>query len=396
MVDRTVDILIVGGGLIGATLMLALRSSGYSTLLVEAKAITNTIHSDFDARTLALAPASVAILRTLDVWQDLMSVATPIDMIHVSEQSKFGVVRLTGSVTHPLGQVVEIQHINRVLHRMLSAAQILAPANIVAADVDKGVVTVHDGIHEFKIKAQLIVAADGAHSFMRSCCNLYADVTTYKQHALIANIGLARPHQQHAYERFTKHGPLALLPMTEQRSALVWSLPCDHAKEFANDNSDNFLHRLQAAFGYRLGRFTHVGKRIVYPLENVMMRTITAWPVVFVGNAAHTLHPVAGQGFNLGLRDVAMLAQCIVRHGLGPDMLTIYRDLRRHDERAITHLTNGLLSSFLHKSRALSLARSMGFVALDNVSILKNLLSRYASGFGGIAADLVCGIHLRG
>ena len=395
MVERQVDILIIGGGLIGATLMLALADLGYSTLLVEAKPFSKRIRADFDARSLALSPASVRILQMLKVWPLLEDHASPIDMIHVSEQHGFGNTRLYGEEMTPLGYVVEMQYINRALHQLLDKSHIIAPAELVALDHASGHATIRSAKGDSTLQARLIVAADGADSSVRKMCGLTADVKEYGQHSIVTNIGLARPHGQKAYERFTSSGPLALLPMIRLRASLVWAMSPTDAERLMTCSEADFLKALQLAFGYRLGRFVKMGQRVLYPLRQVIMSKQTVGSVVFVGNAAHTLHPVAGQGFNLGLRDVATLAQCIAKDGLSLKMLTIYQQARRHDQAAIIHFTDGLIELFTSRMPGSAIARSSGLIALDNSALLKKLLARYARGFAGVTPDLVCGIPLR-
>lgn len=394
MIDINVDILIIGGGLTGATLMLALQGLGFSTLLVETNPFSDQINPDFDARSLALSPASRRILNMLGVWDLLKDYATPIDMIHVSDQHRFGVSRLQGEINNPLGYVVEMQYINLALHQLLDKNQLMAPATLNSLDLEnqQAIVTTQTG--ESRIKAQLIVAADGANSAVRQFCNLPSETKNYHQQAIVANIGLIKPHGHRAYERFTSHGPLALLPMTENRMSLVWALPPNEAERLMTISDQHFLAELQQAFGYRLGRFVKMGKRFSFPLKQVLMPQQASWPVVFVGNAAHTLHPVAGQGFNLGLRDVATLAQCIAKRGLTAEMLKEYLELRRHDQQVITRLTDGLIHVFTSRLPGVGLVRNLGLIAFDNIPALKNLLARYARGFGGVTPDLVCEIAL--
>lgn len=393
MADRCVDILVVGGGLTGAALMLALQASGFSTLLVESNAFTDDKPQSFDARSLALSPASQQIFKMLDVWSLLEKDATAIDTIHVSEQHCFGSTRLHRDTT-PLGFVVEMQHISRALYQVLNLDHILAPARLIALDPIKGLATISCPSGETIVQARLIVAADGTRSSMRELCGLTATTKIYPQHALVTNIGLARPHQQVAYERFTPTGPLALLPMTGLRSSLVWALSPADAKRMLELPERDFLKQLQLAFGYRLGRFIRAGQRTIYPLQQVLMPDQVLGRVVFIGNAAHTLHPVAGQGFNLGLRDVAMLAQCIVHQGLGSDMLKRYQASRHHDQQSIAYFTDGLIELFTRKIPGLRLARLGGMLALDTIPALKSELTRYARGYAGTIPDLVCGISL--
>lgn len=395
MVDQHVDILIVGGGLIGATLMLALRDLGYTTLMVEEKSFSTKLQPDFDARSLALSPASVQILQMLQLWPILEEYATPIKMIHASEQSCFGHARLHGKDHEPLGYVVEMHDVSRALHQLLDGSNVLAPAKLVAFDPSKHLATIRCHHQTQTIKADLIVAADGVNSAVREYCDLPAWVKDYDQHAIVSNIGLARAHQHEAYERFTATGPLALLPMQGLRASLVWALSPAEANRLMSCSEEQFLKELQVAFGYRLGRFVKSGQRMIYPLRQVVMQKQWMDKIVFVGNAAHTLHPVAGQGFNLGLRDVAMLAQCIARHGLADDMLHHYQEARRVDQDAILRLTDSLIQLFTSQIPGLSYMRGLGLMALDNVSILKNILMRVTRGYVGFIPDLVCGIPLR-
>lgn len=394
MGDCEVDILIVGGGLTGAALMMALAGTGFSTLLVEKKPFSDKLHADFDARSLALSPASVRILQMLDAWPLLNASATAIETIHVSEQRRFGSAHLEGAQHNPLGYVVEMQHISRALHQLLDQQQVIAPARLTAINASEGTAILGCSSGDLNVRAKLIVAADGADSSVRMLCGLETEIKDYAQHAIVANIGLARSHQQCAYERFTPTGPLALLPLTGHRSSLVWAMSPHEAERMMALSEVDFLKQLQRAFGYRLGRFMRAGQRVVHPLRQVLMPEKVTGKVVFVGNAAHTLHPVAGQGFNLGLRDVAMLAQCIVREGLGADMLKLYSQSRRFDQAAITHFTNGLIELFTSELPGAALARTLGLVAVDNTPWLKNLLTRYARGYAGITPDLVCGIAL--
>lgn len=395
MAEQQIDILIIGGGLTGATLMLALRGLGYSTLLVESKPFGDRASPDFDSRSLALSPATRRILAMLGVWDILQEYATAIELIHVSDQHRFGASRLRGEASNPLGYVVEMQYINQALHELLLPEQLLIPASLVALDLANNLARIKTVNGEDNIHAQLIVAADGAESAARQFCELPAKSKNYGQQAIIANIGLHKPHHNQAYERFTAQGPLALLPMQDNRMSLVWAMPPERAEQLMALSDVEFLKELQQAFGFRLGRFTKTGSRSSYPLKQILMPEQTKWPVVFVGNAAHTLHPVAGQGFNLGIRDVATLAQCIADFGLNAKMLEEYVHLRRHDQQVITQFTDGLIHLFTSRLPGIGLARNVGLLALDNIPALKNLLARYARGFGGITPDLVCDLALK-
>ena len=397
MINKTVDILIIGGGLTGAALMQALSGQGYAVLLIDAAPLAaghQSASSHFDARTLALSPASIQILKQLQVWPLLASSASFIETIHVSQQGHFGMTQLHAEKGDALGAVIELQTVSAALHQLLPAEKIMAPARLIALDPAKGIATVEHEGSTLTIAAQLFIAADGGHSTVRRLSTLSAKIKLYNQSALVANIGLQRAHGQAAYERFTPNGPLAMLPMKDQRAAMVWCLPPQEAKRLQAMDEVQFLKQLQLAFGYRLGRFVKVGQRGLFPLQEIIMPKQAEWPLVFIGNAAHTLHPVAAQGFNLGLRDVATLAQCIVQHGLNADMLSEYLRLRQADQQAVVRFTDGLVNVFGSQLPGLGWARGLGLLALDNNQLLQQVISCFAKGYGGVVPDLVCGIAL--
>lgn len=388
------DILIIGGGLIGASLALTLRETPWQVTVVDAHPLATEIQSNFDARSLALSMASVRILQGIGLWEQVLSYACPIKKIHVSEQARFGRLCLGGQ-GETLGHVVEMQYLSHALAQQLPNPPFLC-GKVTAIDPELNSATVLSDTRELQIKARLIVAADGTESSVRTLCGIKATQKDYPQTALIANIGLTRSHQHIAYERFTPSGPLAMLPMNDDRAALVWSVSPGEAGRLQTLDEAAFLSALQRAFGYRLGRFASVGRRICYPLRQVMNEKQYVKSIVFIGNAAHTLHPAAGQGFNLGLRDVAMLAQCIHQRGLSPLMLNDYATARLGDQQNIAQLTDGLVRLFTCRLPFIGLVRQLGLVAMEHFSPFKSVLMRYAGGFGGVLPDLVCQIPLTG
>ncbi|WP_419419749.1 FAD-dependent monooxygenase [Legionella sp. D16C41] len=396
MNEKKVDILIIGGGLTGAALHLALVNKGFNCLLVEEFSLSDKIKPNFDARTLALSPASRQILQMLKVWTLLEQQVSAIYKIFISEQGRFGKAQLQRQDNQPLGYVTEMQYINCAFYQVMYHDSVLASAKLISLDKATSSAIINYNSEQLTIKAKLIVAADGSHSKVRQLAGLAKEIKIkdYLQQAVVANIGLARPHANYAYERFTHSGPLALLPITEQRMSMVWALNPNEANHLTNLADCAFLNELQRVFGYKLGRFTRVGQRVIYPLKQIIMPNTIAWPLVFIGNAAHTLHPVAGQGFNLGLRDVATLAQCIVQYGLNTQMLAKYQMMRQYDQQAIVRLTNGLVDLFTAKGPGLGFLRSLGLSVFDNSNFLKKMLTHHARGFAGIVPDLVCGIDL--
>jgi 2-octaprenyl-6-methoxyphenol hydroxylase len=394
--EEAVDVLIIGGGPIGAALLLALEGHDYKVRMVESLPFEHKISPDFDARTLALSMASVRILEMLAIWPLLEPKATPIHSIHVSEQGRFAQTRLEreDGPNDALGYVIEMQHILQAMHTLLDYKKLIIPAKLIALDRDVGLATIQHQEKERKIRAKIIVAADGTESTVRSLTKMSVERKFYCQQAITANIGLKRSHGSRAYERFTQEGPLALLPMSNQRSALVWALTPKHAKELMGLEEGDFLKHLQRAFGYRLGRFTQVGKRVLFPLVQTIMPEPVAPPIVFIGNAAQTLHPVAGQGFNLGLRDAATLAQCLIQYGPNEHMLQSYQAMRRYDQVAIRSFTDGLVRLFTSQWKGLAWLRALGLLTIDQVLPLQRLVTQHASGFRGQIPDLACGIPL--
>lgn len=395
MADYQADIVIIGGGLSGATLLHALAPTGLRVLMVDSQDLFKPQIYHSDARSLTLSIASMRILQSLDLWSEIVIKATPIHKIHVSEQKRFGTACLEAPDKVAIGYVVPIQHLVQILYKNLPQEPVLAPATVTAFDAQQRIVTIQKAGKQETIQATLIVAADGSQSSMRNFCDLPVQIKEYRQHALVTHLDLARRHQNIAYERFTSSGPLAILPLEPKRAGLVWSLSLEEAEEMMQVTDEVFLQRLMSVFGYRMGRFVGVGKRVTYPLRQMLMPQTVQGAVVFIGNAAHTLHPVAGQGFNLGLRDVAMLAQVICSGQLqDPNMLVQYQQARQHDQTAIARFTDGLIALYGHKNLGLKAARQLGLVFLDNNRVLKSLLARYASGLAGIVPDLVCGISL--
>jgi 2-octaprenyl-6-methoxyphenol hydroxylase len=393
--DWQVDIAIVGGGLIGGAFLLALQQSGYRCLLIESKPLHVAKSPAIDTRALALSPASTRIFSMLNVWDSLKNHACPISEIHVSNKNQFGTTQLVANEDEALGHIVEAEYIARAIQEQLHDELILAPATVNAIDSDEGLLTVQTDNGVKRIRAQLIVAADGAHSTIRSLCGLQTSIKTYQQTAVVATVHTSLKHQNRAYERFTQEGPMALLPMAQNRMSLVLCANNYKANELMQIDNDAFLAHLQKTFGYRLGRFTQVGRRMTYPLEQRLMQQQTHGPVVFIGNAAHTIHPIAGQGFNLGLRDVAMLAQCIGGFGLTQSMMSHYSQQRTYDQKLVIETTDTLLSLFTSTIPGAHLIQNFGMVAFDNSAFLKSFLARIMQGFGGVVPDLACNIPIQ-
>ena len=380
---KEVDILIVGGGLIGLTLLSGLTEQGYRVCLVDNKPLPSMQAKSFDGRSLALSPASATILQQFQCWSTLLPFITEITTIEVSEQGRFAKARLEASVSEPLGYVVEMAYLLANILSKIDMKNVCASAIVRDFCVKQNQAIIEYAGEMQTIRAQLVIAADGADSSMRRFCHLSAHVKNHATLALVTNIGLQKPHQNQAFERFTPQGPMALLPLTQQRMALVWALDKNTAQYYQTCEAAVFLTHLQREFGYRLGRFNKVGLREVFPLRHIIMPNLVEDRVVFIGNAAHTLHPVAGQGFNLGLRDVAILVDCIQKRGFTPEMLASYEQLRKKDQAFISRCTEGLLTLFTASWPGLSCLRSAGLLVFDQCEYLKKTLIHYASGRAG-------------
>jgi 2-octaprenyl-6-methoxyphenol hydroxylase len=369
------DVVIVGGGLVGAALAVALRRQKRSVALIEVAPPPAGAPS-WDERCIAVNAASRNILESLGLWEALAQQATPILSTHISEAGRFGVARFTAAEADlpALGYNLPVRALGQLLWAQAGAAgaAVLCPAQLDALTVTAGDVELHLR-DDRTLRARLVAAADGAQSGVRRLLDIGAQTRDYDQQAIVTAVRVSRPHQGCAYERFTPDGPIALLPKPGNICSLVWTLPTAQAREFMGWTSARFVAAAQQTFGERLGVFTELGQRGAYPLQRVMSAQLTAPRLVFVGNAAQSLHPVAAQGFNLGLRDVATLAELI---GDLPDpgeaaALAEYARRREADRSDTATFTDGLVRLFSNRVPGLSALRHLGLLALDLAPPLK-------------------------
>ena len=400
-------IVIAGGGMVGASLALQLSHHSQQQLRIlvvenfpiatEADAIPN-YHSTFDARTTALSYSSQLILQPLGVWPMLQQHFTSIDRIHVSERGRLGSTTLRpDDVNWPaLGYVIENAWLGNVLLSALrekNNIEFLAPATVKnISPQQQGVkLTIEQDASEKIINAQLAVIADGANSGLREQLGIAAKVHSYQQTALIATVSFTKAHNGCAYERFTDQGPIALLPLNDSelgqpRAALVWSLPNTEAQYLCDCDQQEFLHRLQQRFGHRQGEFIRVGDRFSYPLTLIEAEEQVRSGIVVMGNAAHSLHPVAGQGFNLALRDCARLTQIVVKayqnkQALGElVLLQSYQQQQQFDQQKTITFSDQLPTLFTRDQWPLSLLRGVGLGVLDIAPLLKTQFIHHAAG----------------
>jgi len=399
------DVLIIGGGLVGASLARALGQAGVRTRVVEATPFEADRPAAYDERVIALAQGSQRIFAGLGLWSDLVEDACPIHTIHVSDRGHFGFTRLRREQegVPALGYVATARALGNVLAggmQALDPVDLLAPAQLTGFEVDDaGVRAEIDCQGEpQRCSARLLVAADGAESAIREQLGIETSRRDYEQIAIIANVSTDRPHNNVAYERFTDSGPLAFLPMTEQRCAVVWTVRSDRCQEVLDLDDATFLQRLQQRFGYRLGRLTRVGRRHAFSLQLLQARELVRPRLALVGNAVHTLHPIAGQGFNLGLRDVAALVDVVLdARGCGRDIgdidvLRRYAAWRQGDQRRVALFTDSMVHLFGQSLPPVAWLRDAGMLALDVCPPAKHWFGRLTMGRAGCLPRLARGL----
>lgn len=388
---------IVGGGMVGASLALALqdcaRQAGWTIRLVEAHPPERGgWQPSYDARSTALSHGTRQLYERLGVWERLAQRVEPIATIHVSDRGHPGSARIDAQRegVPALGYVVENAWLGEILLGALDheVVEWLAPARVTAArptpagyllELDKESPT-------SELATDLLVIADGGRSSLLNQLGIHRKVSPYHQVAVITNVSSAAGHANVAFERFTDSGPLALLPLSEGRSALVWTLPEDQAADIAMLSDAAFLARLQDAFGYRLGELTRVGERHCYPLSLVEAEEQVRSSLVVLGNAAHSLHPIAGQGFNLSLRDTLALADTLVQaweEGQSPTELQVllgYLERQRLDQTLTVGFSDRLTRLFSNRQPLLTLGRNLGLLGLDILPPAKRVFARQAMG----------------
>ena len=403
-----VDIAMVGGGMVGASLALALRGLGIDVLLVEGIAPGSSAQPSFDDRTTALGNASRRIFESLGVWGDIAPQASGIRTIHVSDAGRFGFARLRAEEQgiDAFGYVAANRVIGTALWKQLSAMsggvvlRVPAKAEEIEVTEDGATFTLVGGaaVGE-RVEARLLVAADGAHSGVRAAAAIEADVEDYDQIAIVANVGADHPHDGTAYERFTPSGPIAVLPLYDGSYGVIWSCRPKDAAGVLSLDDEGYLRELQARFGWRAGRFVRAGRRASYPLKLTRAAATTATRTVLIGNAAQALHPVAGQGFNLGLRDAAMLAEVIANVGGGdvgaPELLRRFAEWRAADRGGVVRFTDGLVKLFGSSRPGVGILRNLGLLMFDLAPPAKSALARVSAGFGGPSPRLARGLPVR-
>lgn len=379
----TSDVIVVGGGPVGATLALALMQTGPRALQVSVLEAQDDRDPRRDTRTLALSHGSRLILERVGIWQQLQA-PTPIKSIHISQRGHFGQVRLYAAEAGlpALGYVIPHAELQTALHQALlqCGARYLRGAAVNEVLPERHQATVRytrDGVMQCET-ARLVALADGGRS-IKEIPGIKRERRDYHQSALVCQVQTERPHHYLAYERFTEEGPAALLPSGDQY-ALVWSTSPERAAMLLQLDDAAFLAQAQAHFGHRQGRFLSVGPRASFPLTQHRSRPVTRPHLALIGNAAQVLHPVAGQGFNMGLRDAWELAQAArasTMEDLGETaMLRSYAAGRSLDTQGGLFFTDLLVRGFAARLPGLAALRGLALTAVEILPPAKSFLLR--------------------
>lgn len=389
------DLIIAGGGLVGSALAVALRDSGLRLALVDSRAGVDVAPHPVDARPIALSYGSAHYLRRLQVWDALHGNTQPIRRIVISQLGGFGKTRLAAAErgVDAFGYVTRAHQIQSALETMMPADDTLdrcRDTTVIDFQPRDTVITVSLNCRGVKrtTSARLLVAADGGVSALRTAARIDVEEKDYQQCAICAELVVSAGDGETAYERFTDTGPLALLPIAANRYALVWVKPTGLAHHLAEQSDREFIRRLHDEFGYCLGRMRLDSRCERFPLRLFMAEGIVAPRLALLGNAAHQLHPVAGQGYNLGLRDVEVFAERIVEAGLAsedlgaPGFLSRFERMRQADQRAVKNFTDGLVGLFALAGPIASGGRGCGLLALEMLTPGKWYLADFAMGIG--------------
>ena len=396
--------------MIGSSLGLALRPLRLRIAVVEAVARSAEQQPSFDDRSTALSRSSQRTFEAMGLWAEIVAGSTPIRNIHVSDKGRFGFSHIDASEqkVEALGYVV----INRVLGQVLQSSlsgvdglDLMCPARIceVASTDEEVMTTIEEPGGRRTLTCKLLVAADGANSSVRDMIGISASRVDYEQLAVIGNVLPEKVPDNRAYERFTDTGAIAMLPIADERAAFVWMMPPADAEKLLALSDEEFTQRLQDTFGYRLGRFSQVGKRVAYPLALTKANGLIAKRGVVVGNAAHGLHPVAAQGFNLGMRDVATLCDCIADARDDQDatldcgsaaILENYAEWRRSDQQKLVRFTDGIVRLFGDQRPPVRVLRNLGMLGFDMIPGIRKAFAKHTMGLAGRLPRLSRGVPL--
>jgi len=388
------DIVVIGGGLVGLSAALALQRPDRHISILESTALQQKQPGGLNARSIALSYASVQIFKALGLWQEIKTQASPIKTIHISSRGEWGVTRLQASDydLEALGYVVESQVLDRLLLDRIGCSKgisLVTGASFESIEFGDHVNLAYRSEDKLlDLKSSLVLVADGTQSRTRSCLGIEHRNINYAQAAIIANVEVSKPAPGIAYERFTNSGPLAMLPLGGRRYACVWTHDPAASNELAQLDDEQFIASLQNCFGYRLGFLEKVSPRFCFPLHRIEALGLIKNRCILLGNAANTLHPVAGQGLNLALRDVARLSQLFrnqcIRSLDQPtigELLDDYESSRVVEQRQVACLGDGMVSLFSNDLPVLNKLRAGALALLDIVPPLKAEVAMSGMGF---------------
>ena len=393
--DLSCDVFISGGGPVGLMLAIGLSNLGKKVILAERFAPqvnqVEGVQNSFDGRVLALSKGSQDFLLNIGVWQELQKFTTAIEHIHVSQKGFMGITTLHADEVDvdALGFSVQSSDLGHVLWDMVHQAEnitLLCPA-VLESFIEKDeslsiqvVISSDEGQVTQNVDAQLIVGADGTQSKVREILELPIEEKSYGSFGVLAQIETEQHPHGWAYERFTKEGPVALLPMHGHNHKAVLVCSAEEVESIKALNDADYIQLFASKMGERLGRFTKVSPRIVYPLKETYAPQMTKGRAVLMGNASHTQHPVAAQGLNLGIRDIEeFLAGVVELSDLGDQAwLNEYAQLREPDHQKVMGLTDSLIQIFQHKSPMVGHLRGIGLMAMQAMPGVKRRFSKFA------------------
>ena len=395
--ENTCDIAIVGGGLVGATMAISLANTPLRITLIDTQPAHPTATTT-DPRAIALTHHTQKHLQTLGLWHHLKNHATPIAHIHTSDRGHFGMTRISAEKmrVNALGHVVDIHRLNACLKNALPQQNNLTchyetTVRNLAITAQHAQLTLQH--HQHTLAAKLVIAADGTHSFLRNLMGIATDTKPYGQYAIASTVTLSRTHHHTAYERFTENGAIAMLPLDAQRCGLVWTVTETEKNKLLALSDEDFLRQLQQTFGYRLGKLQKINPRRAFPLTAVIAKEQIRPHFVLLGNATHTLHPIAAQGFNLGLLDTMNLSHYIqqtpaAQLGVFTTLLNYYQTQQRQQQYT-QRLTHGLTQVFTNKRPLTTLARNVALTGLEICPPIKQSFADFMMGYGANTAFFV-------
>ena len=393
------DIGIIGGGLVGLCAALALQHTEKQISIIEASPFKRSDNAGLNAGSIVLSYASIQIFKALDIWPLLKPQAEAVRHIHISSQGHWGISRLRASDYDipAFGYVIESRHLTTCLLQQVEASERIELITPAAFEYINTAETVDIGYQyqdqSQQLCCQLALIADGAHSQARTSLDIAHKTVDYGQSAVITHVEFDRPMTNHAYERFTGQGPLAMLPLAGNRYACVWVCNHQSAQSLGQTDEAVFITALQDCFGYRMGFIESIGKRFCMPLTRTQALAPGKGRCLLIGNAANSLHPVAGQGFNLALRDVANLYELLAKKTSFDSLITEFQRSRQIEQQLVAQLGDSLISLFSNQLPLLRHARAAGLAVLDLIPTLKTQVVMTGMGFSFAGNALLRG-HL--